>query len=199
MRLLLKIALLTGQRSSTVAGARLDELELDTANPRWRIDSSRMKNKDTDHVLPLTPAAVALFKRAIALNNEGAQFVFPSEGNGEHFDVHSVSRAMNRLCTRIGINPKKSEGKPGPRDKSKNLRVHDFRKALNTWLAERGISYDVRARIMHHSPPDVTSRNYDFSMLDGPMRQALQDWADHVGAVACADKSEASKVVAIRG
>jgi integrase len=133
MRLILKLALLTGQRSSTVAGARVEELELGVANPMWRISRTRMKNRRAGHVLPLTPAVVSLFKEATSINGDSA-FVFPSEGRGDHIDKHSVSRAMNRLCERIGI---------------VDLHVHDFRKAINTWLSERLVPFEVRTRIMH--------------------------------------------------
>ena len=148
MQIVLKLLLLTGQRNSTVAGARVDELTLDTVNPVWKIKRNRMKNKSRDHVLPLTPMAVQLFREALAMN-EGSEFVFPGEGEASpHLTQRSVSHAMWRLRARVGI---------------EDLRVHDFRKAMTTWLADDGVVYDVRTRIMHHSPPDVTSRNYDFT------------------------------------
>jgi hypothetical protein len=37
-------------------------------------------------------------------------------------------------------------------------------------LADAGVVYDVRTRIMH----------YDFSLLNGPMREALERWEDYV-------------------
>jgi integrase len=168
MRIVLKLLLLTGQRNSTVAGARVDELKLDVANPVWKIKGARMKVKSRDHALPLTPTTSQLFRDAIAMNG-GSEFVFPSEGSGDHFDIPSVSRAMQRLRERIDID---------------DLRVHDFRKLLTSWLGERGVPYDVRTRIMHHSPPDVHSRNYDFSRLHGPMREALLKWEGYVQSCA---------------
>lgn len=180
MRIILKLALLTGQRTSTVAGARVDELELQSANPRWRVSKSRMKNKRAgEHVLPLVPAVAELFREAIALNPH-SEFVFPSEGKGDHIDKHSISRAMSRLCSRVGID---------------DLHAHDFRKAINTWMAENGVSYDVRTRVLHHATPDVTSRNYDFSILDGPMRDAMQQWADHIDRIANAQTPEGKQNV----
>lgn len=183
MRIILKLALLTGQRTSTVAGARVSELQLQSANPRWTVSRSRMKNRRAgDHILPLVPAAVELFKEAISIARDG-DFVFPSDGSGEHIDKHSISRAMNRLCGKVGI---------------ENLHVHDFRKAINTWMAEQGVSYDVRTRVLHHATPDVTSRNYDFSILDGPMRQALQMWADHIDKVVSVASDGRTNVVSLR-
>ena len=61
MRILLKLALLTGQRNSEVAGARISELTLDSANPMWRIPGERMKRKNREQVVPLSPLAAELF------------------------------------------------------------------------------------------------------------------------------------------
>jgi integrase len=64
----------------------------------------------------------------------------------------------------------------------KDIRVHDLRKVLTTWLAEapRLERPDVLDRILHHARRGVTGTHYDFSVLEGPMRAALQRWADHV-------------------
>src|SRR5262245_31520213 len=78
MRIILTLAVLTGQRESEVAGALASELQLDTANPRWRIPSERMKRKNREQIVPLTTQAMALFKRAIELGN-GSAYVFPAD------------------------------------------------------------------------------------------------------------------------
>jgi integrase len=91
-----------------------------------------------------------------------------------HISGESVSRAMARLCKKI---------------KLEDVRVHDFRKCITTWLAERGVAKEVRKHILHHCPEDVTDAHYDFATLQGPVRSALQAWADHICALA-ASRSE---------
>jgi integrase len=181
MRLLLKLLLVTGQRNSTVAGAHVEELKtLDTANPIWRVPRARMKSK-RDHLLPLSPLAADLFRQAIAIN-KNSDFVFPaSRGDEEHFGQTSVSRAMKRLCSNIGV---------------KDLRVHDFRKAMTAWLVEESVSYDVRSKITHHLDADPHSHNYDFAKLEKPMRDALTRWADHV--VSCRSEPISNVVAMVR-
>jgi integrase len=76
-----------------------------------------------------------------------------------HINGESVSRAMARLREEIGL---------------KDVRVHDFRKCLTTWLAEQGVARDVRKHILHHAPEDVMDAHYDFSTLEGTVRSALQ-------------------------
>jgi hypothetical protein len=55
---------------------------------------------------------------------------------------------------------------------------------VTTWLREhRHVSSDICDLILHHSRKGVTASHYDFATLEGPVRRALQDWADHVEAV----------------
>jgi integrase len=175
MRIILKLAVLTGQRNSEVAGAERSELRLEGANPRWTIPANRMKRKTDDQIVPLSQQAAALFSRAIELAGD-SPFVFPGSTHGrregcewraEHIGQESVSRAMAKAREVAGI---------------EDIRVHDMRKCLTTWLAERFERPDVLDRILHHARKGVTGTHYDFSVLEGPMRQALQRWADHVSA-----------------
>jgi integrase len=183
MRLVLKLAILTGQRNSEVAGAEISELELDVANPKWRIPSARMKRKSRDQIVPLSQQAVALFRRAIEIaKDKGGRFVFPGETHGrreghvwraEHLAQESVSRAWARVRERAGV---------------KDVNLHDMRKCITTWLREnKHVSTEICDHILHHGQKGVTSTHYDFSTLDGPVRQALGWWADHVEAVASGD------------
>jgi hypothetical protein len=54
---------------------------------------------------------------------------------------------------------------------------------------------DVRTRITHHSPPDVTSCNYDFSLLNGPIREVLENWEKYV--LDCAKQSGGENVLSM--
>jgi hypothetical protein len=84
---------------------------------------------------------------------------------------------MARVCDSAGIS---------------DLHVHDFRKAVMTWLREvRREREDVISAIMHHSLRGA-SAHYDFATLEGPVRKALQAWADHVEAVSRSARGEAT-------
>jgi integrase len=174
--LAMKLLLLTGQRNSMVAETRVDELAtLTTANPVWRIGKERMKKSREQHV-PLSPLAAQIFKDALAIKRSD-DLVFD-------YDKDTIGHAMRKTCKDLKI---------------KNLHVHDFRRALNTWCGEHGVSYDVRKRIMAHDLPDVNSRTYNFALMQGPMREALSRWSDYV--VACAKSvkdKDASKVRVLR-
>ena len=190
MRIILKLAMLTGQRNSEVAGAERSELRLDGPNPRWTIPSGRMKRKTDDQIVPLSTQAAALFSRAIELAGD-SPFVFPGSTHGrreghewraDHIGQESVSRAMAKAREIAGI---------------ADVRVHDLRKCLTTWLAERFERPDILDRILHHARRGVTGTHYDFSVLEGPMRSALQRWADHIGAITGQGET-AGNVVALK-
>jgi integrase len=178
MRILLRLIVLTGQRSTEVAGAQIGELELEGALPRWTIPAERMKRK-RQQVIALSRQAVSLFREAKTMS-EG-NVVFPAdEARGvrrlllkpprkPHIHGESVSKAMARLCQHAGI---------------ADLHVHDMRKALATWAGDYGVMPHVIDYILHHASRTTTGTHYDFSTMDPLVRPALQGWADHVEAAA---------------
>ena len=171
MRTILRLCVLTGQRRSEVAGALASELRLAGANPTWRIQSVRMKKKNREQIVPLSQQAAELFESALQTSMNG--YVFPaytdSKARLPHINGESVSRAMARLCERITL---------------KDAHTHDLRTCIASWLREKKhVSMDVLDLVLHHARKGVSATHYDFSTLDGPVRRALQDWADHVDAV----------------
>jgi integrase len=198
MRLILKLAILTGQRNSEVAGARLSELHIDpsVANPYWQIPGERMKRKDREQYVFLSKEARDLFAEAVKLAN-GSEFVFPATTFGkhvegeerEHITQESVSRAMSRVAVIAGV---------------KDVHLHDMRKALTSWLGDRGERSDVLDRILHHHTghhsnqrSSVTESHYNFAIMAAPLRDAWQRWADHIGSISSQSES-ASNVVEMK-
>ena len=191
-RLIVKLAILTGQRNSEVAGAELAELKgLDTATPRWDIPARRMKRKSDDQYVPLVPQAVALFKQAIEIAN-GSTYVFPGVTQGrrrghewrqEHIGQETVSKAFARIAETA---------------KLEDVRLHDQRKVLTTWLAEHGhATPEVLDAILHHGRKGVTGTHYNFALYEGQVRKALQLWTSHVEAVAAGKRDKTDNVVPI--
>jgi integrase len=176
LRLILKLAILTGQRNTEVCGARKSELRLDVANPRWVIAGARMKRKNEDQVVYLSKQAAQLFSQAMKLSGDKT-FVFPGATQGrrkgewrqDHIAQESVSRAMASLCKVAGV---------------ENVHLHDMRKAITSWLAERGERPDILDMILHHGSKNVTTTHYNFATMEKLLRAAWQAWADHVERIA---------------
>jgi integrase len=182
MRLILQLAILTGQRRTEVAGARISELELDGKTPIWtlaghtrrsgRVVRGRTKNRKAQ-VVPLSNQAVSLFREAIALAGK-SPFVFPAAPKKEdpegktrlpHIHGESVSKAVRRLRADFEID---------------DVTIHDMRTAISTWLGDQGVRPDVIDRILNHKPRSVTRRHYNFALMDKFVHSAMQLWADHV-------------------
>ena len=189
MRLILKLAMLTGQRNTEVCGARKSELRLDVANPRWTIPGSRMKQKDREQVVYLSTQAAELFARGMKLSGD-KMFVFPGAAQGrrkgewrqDHIAQESVSRAMASLCKLTGV---------------ENVHLHDMRKIITSWLGERAERLDILDRILHHGSKNVTETHYNFASMEKWLREAWQAWADHVVQIARQGASD-SNVVPLR-
>lgn len=190
MRLILQLAVLTGQRRNEVAGARLAELhDLDTYAPVWvipgdvnkrgKIVEGRTKNGREQRV-PLSRQAAELFRRGIAVSGDGV-FVFPAdlskaklgrETKAAHIHGGSASGAMRRLRIVAGVD---------------DVSIHDMRRAIANWLKDQGVSREVRDLILNHKDPSVTEAHYsNTARMEKQVRAALQAWADHVSAITCA-------------
>ena len=193
-RRIIQIAILTGQRNSEVAGMEIAELKgLDTITPRWDIPSRRMKRKSDDQFVPLSQQAVGLIKSALAVDGGNGVHVFfgtthgrrlGKEWRSHHITQDTVSHAFLRLIGAAGL---------------VDVHLHDMRKCVTTWLAEHGhASPEVLDAILHHGRKGVTGTHYNFALYEGPVRKALQAWADHVeglGASGVMDKRTKGKVV----
>jgi integrase len=190
VKTVVRLAILTCQRRAEVAGMRMTELSgLDTARPRWLIPGNRMKRKDRDQLVPLSPQAADIIRGALPHAQNGCVFPadmrrvrFGSTPRVPHINPESVSRAMGRLTAIIGLD---------------DAHVHDFRKVSATWMRENGITSDTVDAVLHHAPRTVTGSHYDFSMLEAPVRHAMGLWADHVTAVV-SGADHASNVVILQ-
>jgi integrase len=179
LRLIFRLALLTGQRRSEVAGMRKCEINHD--DKLWTLPGDRMENGQTihgrtknrrDHMVPLTEPAMAIVLEAITLSGD-SEFVFPSpvrDGRVGHINGEAVSMAMRR-------NRKTAFGVP-------DMRTHDLRRTLRTFLGEQGIPDEVADRVLNHARPGVGNQHYNHAKMLPQVRSALELWAVHV-ATAC--------------
>lgn len=126
-KLAMRFIALTAVRPNEIHGARWDELHgMDGPNPTWIIPASRMKGDEErkaevagDHVVPLSPAAVAVLEAARRVTG-AMPLIFPGERNPHRPMSENTLRA---LLIRAGY-----EGRHVP---------HGFRAAFSTIMNER--------------------------------------------------------------
>ena len=166
---IVKLAMLTGLRRTEIAAIRKQELDLVSSSPTLTIPRGRAKNRNA-HRVPLSPQAVTLLLEAVAASG-GSEFVFPGDGPSGHIASRSVSKAMDRTRTKLGI---------------ADITMHDLRRTAGTYMSRLGVPKDVRERILNHGGSrkgSITEGVYNHYEYDAEKRVALELWADALDAI----------------
>ena len=172
IQLVLKLLLLTGQRSAEASQAPIDEFDMD--DKVWIISGERTKN-GKPHKVPLSDTAYELVKEAMALAKKEApksKFLFPgwTGRNGLRRGTISIGKtAPHHALKRVTADTKLDR-----------FTVHDFRKICATQMAELGVLMEIVSEILNHSVNTVTARHYAKPSYLPQMRTALELWSNHL-------------------
>lgn len=172
IQLVLKLLLLTGQRSAEVSQAPIDEFDM--VDRVWIISGSRTKN-GKPHKIPLSDSAYELVKQAMELANQDAPnspYLFPgwTGRKGLKRGTIPISKtAPHHALKRVTAGSKLDR-----------FTVHDFRKICATQMAELGVLMEIVSEILNHSINTVTARHYAKPSYLPQMREALGLWSDHL-------------------
>jgi integrase len=173
-RLALRLLALTAVRPSELRGARWEELEdLNGKLPLWRIPSWRMKGDldrkeelNGDHLVPLTPQALAVLKALWPLTGHG-ELLFPSN---RHAHRSMSENAIGYLLNRAGYH-----GHHVP---------HGFRAAfstiMNEWAEREGKEHDrqVIDLMLAHAPTGKVEGAYNRAAYMPRRRELATVWAN---------------------
>lgn len=166
----IKLALVTAQRRAEVAGMRKDELRLEEAT--WSIQGERSKN-DEQHLVPLSPLALDLIRKALALQSEeermDSPYVFPSPRDPE---ASIAPNALTHAAREIY-----------PAARVVDATIHDLRRTAATIMASERLSVPpfVVSKVLGHKSDyggaaGVTMRSYNLYQYTAEKRKALTDW-----------------------
>lgn len=175
--IIIRLAFLTGQRRSEVAGMRVRELDLSKAE--WhlpgeeyargiRIDEGRTKNGRAQ-VVYLSTQALELIHLALRETRVG-DYLFPANSRAKelpHIHPDSITQAMDRLRKQFDIT---------------DVTIHDTRRAISNWMADNGHPLQVGMRLLNHKGQSVHERHYANAakLMEKQCRTAWQAWADHI-------------------
>lgn len=155
--LALRLAILTGVRSSPLRTLRLEQIEGDI----WTIPGESMKGRKgtTDAFrVPLSTDAQRVIELARPHARNG--FLFPNTRGGVISDM-----TLSRMMERRGL----------------EARPHGFRTSLRTWLAEAtDAPHEVAEAMLAHSTDGSVVRAYRRTDWIEQRRVLLERWADHV-------------------
>ena len=144
-----RLALLLGPRRQELLRAQWPEL--DFAARAWRLPTTKAGRP---HLLPLPMPAVEILES------------LPSRGKSEWLFPSPTSRSGHLE------EPKKAWQRIRERANTKDVRIHDLRRTLGSWLAASGYGLPMIGRVLNHSQPSATAV---YARLDlEPVRQALE-------------------------
>jgi integrase len=156
-RLALEAAILTAARSGEVREAVWSEVDLEKA--LWTIPASRMKAK-REHVVPLSPAALAVFKRAQELQTAGQKYIFSGAKAEKPMSDMTLTKAL--------------------RDMGETCTAHGFRSTFRDWVAE-ATSYpgDLAEAALAHVIGNKTVAAYHRGTMLDKRRGLMGAWASY--------------------
>ncbi len=170
VRMALWLYLLTGVRKTELLAARWEDLD-------WQRKELRLGETKAGrvHYVPLSAPAMAILRDLPRL-----------EGNPHILPGHIHSRPLvniNKPWTRI----RKAAG-------VEDVRLHDLRRTVGSWLAQSGNSLHLIGRVLNHSNQSTTAVYARFGQ--DHVRQALEDHAARLMGVA--GKQPPAKIVDIQ-
>jgi integrase len=192
---IVRLLILTGQRRDEVGGVR--RAEIDTKERKWTIPGARTKNSNP-HEVPLSDAAVTLFKAALAREGrEERAAIFGDGKSGAGFSGWSKAKAAIDARIKKATDEQKPKGKKNKTEREP-WRLHDLRRTVATRMADLGVQPHIIEAVLNHISGHKAgvAGFYNRSVYAAEKRQALDLWAAHVEAIVAGNP--ASNVVAMK-
>ncbi len=150
--------LLTGMRKSELLEARWDAVDFHRAELRL----GETKAGRT-HYVPLSPLAVKVLEDI--RRKAGNPYVLPGKLEGTH--LVNIDKAWRRVRSKAKV---------------KDVRLHDLRRTVGSWLAQSGSSLHLIGKVLNHSNTSTTAIYARFGQDQA--REALDRHAERLQEVA---------------
>lgn len=124
--------LFTGVRKSELLQLRWKNIDLE----RQELCLEETK-AGRNHYIPLSSAAISLLDRVPRMAEN--PYLLPGHIKGQH--LVNISKPWLRIRRRAGV---------------EDLRLHDLRRTVGSWLAQSGSSLHLIGRVLNHSNPSTT-------------------------------------------
>lgn len=170
-----RVALLTGQRRSEVAGMRWEDLDLQAKT--WAIGADRNKGGRA-HIVPLSQPALDIIvsapRKTIQVGNrmQSSPYVFTSDGKAA---ISGFSKAKDTLDRKI-----KKARDAAEADGMPDWSIHDLRRTAATEMGRLGTPEFIISKVLNHAAKGVTGQVYNRYEYLAEKRHALDAWAAYV-------------------
>lgn len=156
-RLAFEALILTAARSGEIRQAVWSELDLEAR--LWTIPAARMKS-DREHVVPLSDAAIDVFKRASAHKEARSELVFPGMRAGKPMS----DMTLNKIC----------------RDMEVAAVPHGFRSTFRDWVSEETeFDGDIAEMALAHTIQNKVEAAYRRGNLLEKRRRLMDAWSKY--------------------
>lgn len=150
MRVLLWLHLLTGMRTTNLRN--LKWCEVDGIQKQLNKSAEVMKSWK-----PLSQPLSSIALEMISKLPKTGPFVFSEDGAAKPYNKGSVYKVFNRVRKRANL---------------PDIRIHDLRRTVGSWLAQSGVPMALIAKVLHHSDMRATEIYARFANDDA--RAALE-------------------------
>ena len=133
VRAALWLYLLTGVRKTELLTARWDDV--DFTRKELRLPTTKAGRV---HYVPLTEPAIALLRGLPKVKDN--PYVLPGARTGAH--LVNINKPWKRIRTAAGV---------------EDVRLHDLRRTVGSWLAQAGNSLHLIGRVLNHSNQSTTA------------------------------------------
>jgi integrase len=134
------ILLYTAARKSNVLSMQWSDIDLDLK--RWRISEKQSKNNDVN-VVHLSEEALLILHVRKEINNallSPSRYVFPSNVVDGH--LKDPKKSFQRIKDRMNV---------------QDIRIHDLRRTLASYMAISGVSLPIIGKALNHKSQDSTA------------------------------------------
>ena len=136
-RSLLWLLLLTGARRENVLGMRWSDVDLNVQ--RWTVQGEFSKN-GSPLAIPLSPQAIEVLQDRKDYTEAGQVYVFPANSKSGYMTAPKKQWAAFRK--EVGI---------------QDIRLHDLRRTLGSWMAMNNVSLPIIGKMLGHKSEKATS------------------------------------------
>jgi len=169
IRNLLWLYLLSGTRKSELMKAKWEDVDFE----RKEMKLPKTK-KGKPHYLPLSGPALTILENLPKLANN--PFIFCGKKEGQ--PLVNIDKQWRKVRAKAGCS---------------DVRLHDLRRTLGSWMAQSGNSLHLIGRVLNHSKPATTAVYSRFSQDN--VREALESHGQQVLGVT--GKKEIAEIVGI--
>lgn len=157
-RAALWLYLLTGVRKSELLSARWDDVN-------WDRSELRLGETKAGRVpyVPLSEAALSILQPLP--RQQGNPYILPGKKNGHH--LVNIAKSWRRVRKAAGV---------------EDIRLHDLRRTVGSWLAHAGNDINLIAKVLNHSNLSTTAVYARFSQ--DVVHQAMEDHGKRIMAIA---------------